>query len=85
MVSACAAGAARSVGAVAANDDVWASRSRIPAELAASATVNAPTAVSPAPEPSAIDSVAVLPPTVSAESVPPEGTLVRVHGAIPAV
>ena len=47
--------------------------------------MNAPTAVFPGPGPSAIDSVAVFPLTVTAERLPPEGTLVSVHGAMPAV
>jgi len=47
--------------------------------------VNEPTAVLAAPAPSAMDSVAVLPATVTPESVPPDGTLASVHGVVPAV
>ena len=51
----------------------------------ARATVNEPTVVSAAPAPSVRSRVAVVVATVTEESVPPEGTSVRVQGVMPAV
>ena len=59
--------------------------SRIPFPFAASPIVNEPTAVSFAPLPSFKFRVAVDPETVTDASVPPDGTLLSVHGLMPAV
>ena len=56
----------------------------MPAVFAASATLNVPTAVFAAPAPSVMVNVAVVPLTTTDDSDPAEGTLVNVHGTIPA-
>ena len=58
--------------------------SRAPAALDAIATVIVPTVVSAAPAPSVSVSVSVAVARLTLVSVPPEGTLVSVHGAVPA-
>jgi len=78
-------GAARSSGGVGLNCAVCPALSRTPAALAASETVNAPTAVSGAPAPSFSANVAVEPATATAVRVPPDGVFVSVHGVVPAV
>src|ERR671936_750418 len=78
-------GPAPSDGEVAANDDWLPAASRMPLALAASATVNDPTAVLAAAPPSFSVRVAWLPDTLTDASVPPEGTFASVQGAFPAV
>ena len=57
----------------------------MPVALVVSAIVKAPTAVSGAPAPSLIVSVAVAVETLTEARLPPLGTLASVHGAVPAV
>ena len=76
---------APSAGAVAAKEERLPAASRIPVAFVASATVKAPTAVSGAPAPSVIVSVAVAAETATEASVPPRGDVASVHGVVPAV
>jgi hypothetical protein len=78
-------GLALSVGAVAAKEERLPAASRIPLALLASATVKAPTAVSGAPAPSVIVSVALPAATATEANVPPLGVLASVQGAVAAV
>ena len=78
-------GAASSAGATEANELMLPFASRTPFAFVASATLKVPTAVLAALGPSVIARVAWLPATVTPLSVPAEGTLVNVHGAVPAV
>ena len=57
----------------------------MPVAALASATVKEPTAVSGAPAPSVIVSVATVPETEIELRLPPEGTFASVHGAVPAL
>ena len=77
-------GLAPSAGPVAANEERLPAASRIPVALVARATVKEPTAVSGAPAPSVIVSVATADETETEASVPPEGTFASVHGVVPA-
>src|SRR5262245_2407763 len=77
-------GSALSATAVAANDDWLPAASRIPAALAARATLN-PLAWVSTPVPSFRVSDACEPATDTDESVTPLGWPVSVHGAVPAV
>src|SRR5256885_863896 len=74
-------GPALSAGAVAANEGGFPAASRMPLALVARATVKLPTAVSTAPAPSAMVSVATDPLVDTEPSVPPDGTLESAHGA----
>ncbi len=76
------AGLAPSVGAAAANDDWLPAASRMPVALVASATVKLLTAVSAAPAPSAIVSVATAPAVDTLVSEPALGTLASDHCAV---
>src|ERR687888_2424496 len=57
----------------------------MPFGLAARATLNDPTAVSAAPDPSVRVNVTVVPTTLTDETQPPEGTPASVQGDVPAV
>ena len=78
-------GRAPSTGALAAKAERLPAASRMPVALVASATVKEPTAVSGAPAPSAIVSVAIVPEIETELRLPPEGTFASVHGAVPAL
>src|SRR4026208_2595821 len=80
-----AAGLALSRGAVAANELRLPVASRAPVVLEDIATVIVPTVVSAAPAPSLSVRVSVADDRLTDDSVPLEGTLVRVHGFVPAV
>lgn len=85
VITSVGTGPALSAGAVAANEDRLPLASRIPVAVAARATVRLPTVVSAAPVPSVMVKVARVPATATDASVPPDGTPLSVHGALPAV
>ena len=78
-------GLAASVGVVAVKEDWLPALSRMPVALLVSAIVKAATAVSGAPAPSLIVSVAVALETLTEVRLPLLGTLASDHGAVPAV